>query len=248
METPEIVVLPDPAAIAREAADRFVAAAAESIAARGSFAVALAGGSTPKAMCRLLAAEPLRSQVDWVRTEIYFGDERVVLPDHADSNYRMAREALLDHVPIPGDNVYRMKGEAEPESAAKAYGQHLKARFGPDGGVDLCLLGMGDDGHTASLFPGSPAVREQEHRVVAQHVAKSTTGDSWRLTMTAPFLNRSRHVLFLVAGKSKAAALAEVLEGERDPDRYPSQLINPEKTKVTWLIDVMAAGMDDADE
>jgi 6-phosphogluconolactonase len=245
METPEIVVLPDPAAVARAAADRFVAAAAEAIALTGSFAVSLAGGSTPKAMYELLAAEPYRSQVDWVRTEIYFGDERAVPPDHAESNYRMARQALLDHVPIPADNVNRIRGEIDPEEAAKEYGQRLKARFGADGGVDLCLLGMGDDGHTASLFPGTPAVREREHRVVAQHVAKSTTGDSWRITTTAPFLNRSQRIVFTVTGKGKAARLTEVLEGDRDPERLPSQLIDPEKAKVTWLIDAAAAGMDE---
>ena len=247
MEAPEIQVLPDPAGVAREAADRFVAAAQEAIAVKDSFAVALAGGSTPKAMYELLAAEPYRSRVDWARVEVFFGDERCVPPDHAESNYRMAREALLSKVPIPEDNVYRMRGETDPEQAAKDYGLMLKEKFA-DGGLDLTLLGMGDDGHTASLFPGTPAVREREHRVVAQFVEKSTTGRSWRITMTAPFLNRSGRVLLLVAGKGKAARLTEVMEGEPDPDRLPVQLIDPAQTKVTWLLDAAAARMDEAEE
>jgi 6-phosphogluconolactonase len=247
MEPPEIRVFPDPAAVAREAADRFVAAAEEAIALKESFAVALAGGSTPKAMYELLAEEPYRSRVEWARVEVFFGDERCVPPDHAESNYRTAREALLSKVPIPGDNVYRMRGEDDPEQAAKAYGLMLKEKFA-DGGLDLTLLGMGDDGHTASLFPGTPAVREREHRVVAQFVEKSTTGPSWRITMTAPFLNRSRQVLLLVAGKSKAARLAEVMEGEHDPERLPVQLIDAGQTRVTWLLDAAATGMDEVED
>ena len=244
MDAPEIQVFPDPAAVARSASDRFVDAAAAAVAAKGSFAVALAGGSTPKAMYQLLADEPYRSRVDWARVEVFFGDERCVPPDHPESNYRAANEALLARVPIPGDNVYRMHGEDDPEQAAKAYGLMLKERFG-DGGLDLALLGMGDDGHTASLFPGTPAVREREHRVVAQFVEKSTTGKSWRITMTAPFLNRSGRVLLLVAGKSKAARLRDVMEGDPDPDRLPVQLIDPAQTRVTWLLDAAAAGMDE---
>jgi 6-phosphogluconolactonase len=182
--------------------------------------------------------------VDWVRTEIYFGDERCVPPDHADSNYRMARESLLALVPIPADNVHRIRGEAEPAEAAKEYGLQLEAKFG-DAGLDVALLGMGDDGHTASIFPHTAAVRETEHRVIAHYVENSTTGKSWRVTMTAPFLNRSREVMLLVAGKSKAARLREVLEGDRDPDRLPVQLIDPTKTQVNWLVDVAAAAMDE---
>lgn len=246
MDTPEIRVFPDPAAVAREAADRFVAAAREAVAARGSFAVALAGGSTPQAMYEVLAEPPYRGWVDWPRVEVFFGDERCVPPDHADSNFGAARRALLSKVPIPAENVRRMRGEDDPEQAAKAYGTMLKERFG-DGGPDLTLLGMGDDGHTASLFPGTPAVREREHRVVAQFVENSTTGQSWRITMTAPFINRSGRVLLLVAGKTKAARLTEVLEGDPDPDRLPVQLIDPALTRVTWLLDAAATGMDEDD-
>jgi 6-phosphogluconolactonase len=195
-------------------------------------------------MYRLLAEEPFRSRVDWARVEVFFGDERCVPPDHPDSNYRMAREALLAHVSIPDRSVYRMRGEIDPEAAAREYGLMLKEKFA-DGGLDLTLLGMGDDGHTASLFPGTPAVREKEHRVVAQFVENSTTGRSWRITMTAPFLNRSGRVMLLVAGKSKAARLKDVMEGDHDPDRLPVQLIDPAQARVTWLIDAAAAGMDE---
>lgn len=242
MNTPEIKVFPDADAIAAEAAERVVAGAADAILERGSFSIALSGGSTPKKLHKLLASEAFRSRIDWVHVEIFFGDERCVPPEHADSNYRMARETLLDHVPIPGDNVYRMKGELEPAAAAKAYGLSLKEKFG-DGGLDLILLGMGTDGHTASLFPGTKAVGEREHRVVANYAENSTTGKSWRITLTAPFINRARRVMVLVAGADKAERLAEVLEGPRDPDRLPIQLIQPDPGTITWLMDVAAAGM-----
>src|SRR4051812_20777358 len=244
MSSPEIAVLPDPAAVAKEAADRIVAASAEAVAAAGRFSIALAGGSTPKALYQLLAAEPYRSQIDWTRFEVYFGDERCVPPTHAESNYRMADEALLSKVPIPADNVHRMRGEIEPQEAAKEYGLMLKQKFG-DGGLDICLLGMGTDGHVASIFPGTPAASEKEHRVIAQFVEKSTTGKSWRITMTPVFLNRSRRVMLLVAGKEKAARVKEVMEEEPDPLRQPVQLIDPGATQVTWLMDVAAAGMDE---
>lgn len=242
MTGPEIKVLPDPAAVAREAAERFVRLARESIADHGRFSVALAGGSTPKAMYELLAAEPLRSQVDWTRVLAFFGDERSVPPDHKDSNYRMAEQALLSKVPIPGDNVYRMRGEIDANEAAREYGLTLKELFG-DGGLDLVLLGMGDDGHTLSLFPGTAAVGEREHRVVANYAEKSTTGKSWRITMTAPFVNRARNVLVAVTGAGKAGRVKEVLEGPRDPDRLPIQLIQSAGGSMTWLLDTGAAGM-----
>ena len=238
---PEIRVLPDAAEIAYEAAERFVAAANRAAEEGRTFSVALSGGSTPKALYELLATEAYKSRIDWPRVEIFFGDERTVPPDHKDSNYRMAREALLSKVPIPGDNVYRMAGELEPNEAAKQYGQMLKEKFG-EGGLDMVLLGMGDDGHTASLFPGTAALNEPKHRAAANRVDKLKT---WRITLTAPFINRAREVLVLVAGASKAARLAEVLEGPRDPQRLPIQLINPEQGRLVWRVDAAAAGMTD---
>jgi 6-phosphogluconolactonase len=216
----------------------------ESIADRGRFSVALSGGSTPEAMYKLLTAEPFKSRVDWARVEAFFGDERCVPPDHAESNYRMAKESFLSKVPIPGDNVYRMRGE-EPDHnlAAKEYGEMLQEKFG-DLGLDLCMLGMGDDGHTASLFPHTEALNEKKHRVVAHFVEKSTTGQSWRITLTAPFINQCRDVLVLVTGGKKAARVAEVLEGPRDPQRLPIQLIEPVSGRYTWMMDVAAASME----
>jgi 6-phosphogluconolactonase len=173
---------------------------------------------------------------------LFFGDERCVPPDDKDSNYRMAHETLISKVPIPLDNVYRMRGEIDANEAAKEYGLMLKERFG-DGGLDLVLLGMGDDGHTLSIFPGQPAIDEKEHRVVGYFAENSSTGKSWRITMTAPFVNKSRNIIVMLAGASKAARLKEVLEGPRDPHRLPIQLIQPVDGKMTWLIDVAAAGM-----
>jgi 6-phosphogluconolactonase len=243
MKTPEIKVLPTPDALARAAAELFVTVGEAAIEMRGHFTVALSGGSTPKAMHNVLASDEFRTQIDWTKVEVYFGDERCVPPEHADSNYRMARETLLSKVPIPGDNVYRMRGEIDPNEAAKEYGQMLKEKFG-DGGLDLIYLGMGDDGHTASLFPHTKALHETKHRCVANYVEKLKT---WRITMTAPFINRARHVAILVAGESKASRLSEVLEGPRDPDRLPIQMIQPADGQLTWLLDSAAAGMTTGD-
>ena len=250
---PEINVLPDPATIAAEAAERIVRAADEAIVLSGRFRIGLSGGSTPKLLFQLLASDAYRDRIDWSNVEVFFADERCVPPEHAESNYRLARETLLSKVKIPGDNIYRMRGELEPPNeAAKEYGQMLKGKFGgptieDGGGLDVILLGMGEDGHTASLFPGTAAVNETKHRCVANYAEKSTTGKSWRLTLTAPFINRSREVIVLVAGAGKAKVLAEVLEGPRDPQRLPMQLIQPSNGKLSWLIDAAAAGMAEPD-
>ena len=250
---PEIKVLPDAAAIAAEAAERIVRAAEEAVALAGRFRIGLSGGSTPRQLFQLLASDAYRDRIDWTHVEVFFVDERCVPPDHADSNYRMARETLLAKVPIPGDNVYRLRGELDPpDEAAKEYGRMLKEKFGgpaieQGGGLDVALLGMGDDGHTASLFPGTPAVSETKHRCVANYAEQSTTGKSWRLTLTAPFINRSREVIVMVAGAGKARTLAAVLEGPRDPQRLPIQLIQPASGRMTWLIDAAAAGMAEGD-
>lgn len=243
MNNPEIKVVPTPADIAVVAAERFLVAYDEAIVDGRAFSVALSGGSTPKALHAILASEPCRSLIDWAKVRVFFGDERCVPPDHAESNYRMAKETLLSKVPIPIDNIYRMEGEQEPAAAGEKYDTELAELFGDTGGLDLCLLGMGDDGHTASLFPHTPALAERSRRAVAQYVEKSTTGKSWRITLTAPFINRSRYAVFLVAGAGKAKALATVLEGPRDPETYPSQLIAPEPGKLVFIVDASAADM-----
>jgi 6-phosphogluconolactonase len=243
----EIKVVPDAKAVAAEAAERVTAAAERAIEERGRFSIALSGGSTPKALYALWAAEPYRSRVDWSKWHILFGDERAVPPDHKDSNYKMADEALLSKVPIPKSQVYRMKGELgeQAEEAAKEYGLMLKAEFGD--GLDVVLLGMGGDGHTASIFPGSKAVSEKEHRVVGYFAENSSTGKSWRVTMTAPYINQAREVLVLLAGADKAARLAEVFEGPEVPDRLPIQLIKPTHGKIVWIMDAAAAGMHEVE-
>lgn len=243
MADPKIKVLPDPDSVAREAAERIAGLASECIAAAGSFTIALCGGSTPKALYRLLAADPYKSRIQWPRVEVLFGDERCVPPDHPDSNFKMAYDVLLSKVPIPAEKVHRMRGEIDPQAAAKEYGQMLKERFGEDGGPDMILLGMGEDGHTASLFPGTDAVKETTHRVVANFAEHSTTGRSWRITMTAPFINRAGNVMVAVVGAAKAERLRQVLEGPHEPEKLPIQLIQPVSGRMTWLLDVAAAGM-----
>ena len=243
MTTPEIKVLPDLDAVAREAAERILRAADEAITQRGRFSIALSGGSAPKPLYELLATDDYRSAIDWARVEVFWGDERCVPPDHPESNYRMARELMLSKLPIPGDNIYRMRGEIDPHEAAKEYGLMLQEKFGASGGVDVNLLGMGKDGHTASLFPGTDAVHETRHRVVANYAEHSTTGKSWRMTMTIPFINRSRQVLILVGGADKAQTVQRVLEGPGDPQRLPVQRVQPESGRLTWLLDAAAAGM-----
>jgi 6-phosphogluconolactonase len=235
----QIKVSTTPAEVALQAAEFVANSAQRIIAEKGSFSLALSGGRTPKALYGLLADEPFRSQVDWAKVEFFFGDERCVPPDSADSNYHMAREALFSRAPIPGDNIYRIRGEIDPNEAAKEYGKMLKEKFG-DGGIDLVLLGMGDDGHTASLFPHTAALKETHHRCVANFVEKL---NAWRVTLSAPFINRSGAVLVMVEGAEKAKRVQEVLEGERDPQRLPIQLINPESGRMIWLLDAGAAGM-----
>ena len=240
---PEIKVVSDAVEVAHEAAERVIAAARRAAGEGRTFSIALAGGGTPKALYELLATAPYKARIDWPRVEVFFGDERTVPPDHKDSNYRMAREALLSKVPIPGDNVYRMAGERDPQTAAREYGQTLKEKFG-EGGLDMVLLGMGDDGHTASLFPETEALDEKKHRAVANFVPKLNT---WRLTLTAPFINRARDVIVLVSGAGKAQRLQEVLEGTPDPRRLPVQLVRPTDGRLTWIVDAPAAGMTTAE-
>lgn len=226
----------------------FVRCAREAIVARGRFTVALSGGSTPKPLYQRLSAEPFRSEVDWNRVEIFWGDERCVPPDHLDSNFRMAREAMLDRLPIPKGQIHRIETErADRETAARDYEAVLSRVFGVSvegepPAFDLILLGMGPDGHTASLFPGTKALDETVRWVVVNHVPKFNTD---RLTMTKPLLNRAREVLFLVAGGDKAEVLAEVLNGPADPIRLPSQTIRP-AGKLVWYVEQSAAGKLDA--
>ncbi len=238
-----IRIFPDVESLSKAAAAEFVRCAGQAVAARGRFTVALSGGSTPKRLYQLLTTEPYRSQIDWGRVEIFWGDERCVPPDHKDSNYRMAREAMLTQLPISAEHVHRLEAErADRETAARDYEAVLARVFGVNSGgeppaLDLILLGMGPDGHTASLFPHTQALDETHRWVVPNHVPQLNTD---RLTLTRPILNRGREVLFLVAGDDKAERLAEVLAGSADPKRLPSQSIQPEG-QLVWFIESAAA-------
>jgi 6-phosphogluconolactonase len=212
--------------------------------ARGIARIAISGGNTPKRMFELLAdqAGPLFKRMPWDRLQIYWVDERCVPPDHPDSNYRMTREALLDKAPLRPEQIFRMEGELEPELAAARYESLIRGQFRLEGAqiptFDVVSLGMGDDGHTASLFPHTQAIYELGRVVVANSVPQKNT---WRLTLTAPVLNQGRDVFFLVQGKDKAKILKEVLLGTRDPDMLPSQLIRPASGTLLFLLDAAAA-------
>jgi 6-phosphogluconolactonase len=200
----------------------------------------LAGGSTPKAMYGVLARE-YAGRIDWSRVHIFFGDERPVPPDHDDSNYKLASETLLDHVPIR--SVHRMRGELPPDEAATAYEKELRTFFGAEGvpRFDLILLGLGRDGHTASLFPETSALEVHDRLVVANPVLKL---DTTRITLTVPVINAARAVVFLVAGEDKAEAIEKILEEGADPRAYPASLIQP-AGELEWMLDQSAASLLD---
>jgi 6-phosphogluconolactonase len=223
--------------LAQAAAHDFAAKAEAAIGERGRFAVALAGGSTPKATYEVLARD-YADRLDWSRVHVFFGDERTVPPEHEDSNYRMANETLLSHVPV--GSVHRMRGELPPAEAAAAYEEELREFFGTSDeppSLDLILLGIGEDGHTASLFPETSALEVHDRWVVANPVLKLQTT---RLTLTVPAINAARTVGFLISGEGKAEALREILEGDADPREYPAKLVRPVGGPV-WMVDRAAA-------
>jgi len=233
-----VEIFPDEARLAEAAADRFVTLVGTAIAARGRADVALAGGSTPRAMNALLAAPPRRAAVDWERVRFFFGDERTVPPDDPESNYAMNRETLFDPLGIPASRVFRMRGEADPPVAAAEYARLLAKELGPRPRFDVLFLGMGPDGHTASLFPGTLQTVDDTQLVVANRVEKFST---WRITLTPHVINDARHVAITCGGAGKADALHAVLDGPRDLDTYPVQLVAPVDGELHWLIDAAAA-------
>jgi len=240
MAANEVRVFADAAELTRAAADEISSLIAEVLRASGRFMWALSGGSTPRGLYRLLASEPYRERLPWHAVHFFWGDERHVPPDHPESNFRMARETMLDAVPVPPGNVHRIAGEEpDAERAARLYEAELRSFFDLVPGewprFDLVLLGLGKDGHTASLFPGSAAVRERERLVVAPWVEAQ---QAFRITLTPPVLSHARRALFLVSGAEKAAALRAVVEGERDPDRYPAQAVEGNRL---WMVDRAAA-------
>ena len=237
-------VLPTPAATAEAAARLFADAAGNAAQSRGVARIAISGGTTPKAMFALLAdpAQPFLKQVAWDKLELFWVDERCVGPEDAESNFRMTNEALLSKVPLPAERVHRMEAELEPEVAASRYESEIRNTFKLEGAetptFDLVLLGMGDDGHTASLFPHTEALNEMNHIVVPNHVPQK---DTWRITLTWPVINQGREVAFLIEGSAKAQVLHDVLLGPYQPESYPSQIIRPASGRLMFLLDSAAA-------
>jgi 6-phosphogluconolactonase len=242
----DVSVLPNPEALMRAEAEHSITLAREAIAARGRFDLALAGGSTPRRLYELFSEPDYIDRIDWSRVHVFWGDERCVSPNDPRSNYRMVRESLLDCVPIPEDNIHRIRGEYEPHRAAEAYEQELRVLFGrpqgpPERSFDQVLLGMGPDGHTASLFPGTPAVTETQRWVVAQHVEQPLP--MWRITLTPVVLNAAADVTFLVAGAGKAERLRQVLGDEPREEVLPAQLIRPKGGQLHWMADAAAGAL-----
>ena len=232
---------PTPERLADAVARHIVARAADAISATGRFTLALAGGSTPRDAYALLATDSFAHRVEWARVHVLWGDERCVPPDNSRSNYRMAKEALLDRVPIPAHQVHRIRGEDDPETVAAEYERELRALLcqGSLESLDLVLLGLGEDGHTASLFPGQAAAHETARWVVAVPAPDATM---WRITLTPAVLNAARNVTFVVSGASKAVRLQQVLQGPFTPDVLSAQAIRPLQGRLTWMVDEAAAG------
>jgi 6-phosphogluconolactonase len=237
-------VWPDAGSMAMASARQFAVHVEKAAAARGVARLAISGGSTPKAMFKLLAdpSLPFLQTVPWDKLQLFWVDERCVGPDDPDSNYGMTRELLLSKVPIKPENVFRMEGELDPEEAASRYESTMRNVMKLEGAeaptFDLLTLGMGPDGHTASLFPNTEALNAMNQLVVANHVPQK---DTWRISLTWPVINHASDVAFEMVGKDKAEVLAEVLTGPRDPERLPSQLIRPANGKLLFLLDEAAA-------
>ncbi|WP_299759468.1 6-phosphogluconolactonase [uncultured Pontibacter sp.] len=230
-----VTVFKDTAYLSQKAAELFVQTAQEAVQKNGRFTVALTGGSSPKMLYQLLAQSPYTEQVPWDKTFIFWGDERWVPLSDERSNAKMAKETLLDQVPVPQEQIYPMWEDMEPEQYAQKYEQLLKDHFKDQvPAFDLILLGMGDDGHTASLFPGTEVLHEQTSWVKAYYLAPQSM---YRITLTAPLINQAKKILFLTFGNNKAEALYQVLDGERNPEKYPSQLIKPEHGEIYWFVD-----------
>ncbi|MEP6921019.1 MAG: 6-phosphogluconolactonase [bacterium] len=239
MTKPEIIVFNTPDELAQAAAEQFATAAEEAIANHGRFRVALSGGNTPKQVYSLLGSGIFDERVRWSQVDLFFGDERCVLPEDPQSNYRMVRETLVSQVPIPQKNVHRIQGELTPAKAAALYDSELKKIFAGSSWprFDLVFLGLGEDGHTASLFPSSLPI--DENAWVAASWVKQL--NSFRITLTAPALNAAAKIIFLVTGLNKAKTLVEVLNGPFDPQRLPAQRMQPTDGAFIWMVDAAAA-------
>jgi len=235
-----VLLFDDRISMDRAAADLVAEGSEKAIRERGKFSVALSGGSTPRGLYTLLASAACRDRIEWTRTHVFWADERCVPPDREDSNYRLAAELLLSKVTLPQGHIHRMHGEDDPATAAVAYDKELRSFFG--GGpftFDLIILGVGADGHTASLFPGEPAVTETGRLAVSVPAAGRR---KTRITLTLPAINAAREVLFLVAGDEKAPMVRDVIEG-RSAFGYPAGLVRPVRGNLIWYLDTAAASM-----
>jgi 6-phosphogluconolactonase len=242
MSFDNLKIFPDKASVARFTAERLYRIIQATLEVNGRIAIALAGGTTFKPIYEMLAKD-FGQYIDWQKVHLFFGDERCVPPEHEESNFRMVKEALIDHIEIPSANVHRMRGEDEPESAAAAYESELRQFFtGEDGLFDLNLLGIGEDGHTASLFPHTDAIHEQEKWVIAHHV--EAKGNLWRITLSFPAILQSANIMFVAWGDGKSKALRAIIEGEYQPEEYPSQIIaRSNHEHVVWAVDEAAASL-----
>ena len=240
----QLRVYPTRSAAAHAAAAQFVATAEKAMTTRGHFTVALAGGNTPRDVYRLLASDEYASMVDWSRVQIFWGDERCVPFNDPENNAHMARETLLDHVQVTMNNIHRIQSQLPPEDAATDYEHTLRRYFsGRDSNLprfDLVLLGLGAEGHTASLFPGSPLIGERERWVAAVYVEKMKT---WRITLTPVALNAASKVIFTVIGEEKAQALKQILSEPKQPNLLPAQIVDPPDGQVLWIADKTAAAL-----
>ncbi len=225
--------------LAKAAAEFIINSANEAIDARGKFAISLSGGHTPEKLFTLLATEPYRQQIVWNKTFVFWGDERCVPADDEQNNVRMAKMYLLDKVDIPQSNIFPIPVDIEPSEAAIAYEDSIKQFFGSESPCfDLILLGLGENGHTASLFPGTNVLSEHSHLIKEVYVAEQKM---YRITMTADLINQARNIIFLVEGEGKADIFRTVLTGPYEPERLPAQLINPVNGKLFWFVDNKAA-------
>lgn len=238
----DIQILPDLESLSHKAVEIFVDTSRRSIYERKSFSVAISGGSTPGVLYMLLGSDQYKDKIDWKHTHIFWSDERCVPPEHRDSNFRLAFEEFLSKVPVPDKNVHRIRGEKGPEQGAQEYEDELRKHFGTEGlpVFDLVLLGLGEEGHTASLFPGSMAIYETKQLVVPVYRDKP---DHNRVSLSLPVLNHALHVVFLVAGILKSRAIANILMKEQNRDRYPVEPIQSVGRNVTWLLDKEAAAL-----
>ncbi len=243
MSEPNLVIVDDAQALYVHAAEEIVHFAGESICTHGEFTLCLSGGSTPAAVYELMA-ERFRLSVDWKEVQFFWGDERCVPPDDPASNFAMAKRTMLSRLELRPDQIHRMRGEDPPEQGARAYEEELRTVFGLAGGefprFSLTLLGLGENVHIASLFPGSAAIHERERLAIPVEV---DAPQRHRVTLTPPVINNSARVMFLVSGADKAQAVHAALKGPRDPDRFPAQLVAPDSGEVIWVLDRPAASL-----